>query len=61
MSSNDEGRHSQSSGDQRGPGAERVGNRDNDDRPQDPGQRNAPRPSNRRRQDRGQAIVGRPL
>ncbi|MES3666871.1 penicillin-binding protein, partial [Mycobacterium intracellulare] len=27
-----------------------MGNRDNDDRPQDPGQRNAPRPSNRRRQ-----------
>lgn len=58
MSSNDEGRHSQSSGDQRGPGTERTGNHDKDDRsdperrsgePQDSGRRNAPPPSNRRR------------
>src|SRR6185312_15134090 len=59
MTSNDEGRHSQSSGDQPGPAAEHVGNGGNDERPdparrdagpQDPGQRNAPPAANRRRQ-----------
>lgn len=60
MSSDDQGRHTQSSGDkQREPGTEKVGDHGNDGRPdperrdadrQEPGQRNAPPASNRRRQ-----------
>ncbi|ORB78004.1 hypothetical protein BST46_21585, partial [Mycobacterium timonense] len=52
MSSNNEGRHSQSSGDQRGPAAEQgAGERRETARPDaDPQRRNGPSTSSRRRQ-----------